>query len=63
MKYYDSSKESKYITDLDANNLYTWAMSQYLPYRGFKWLNKKEISDFYLSSVSENNFVGLYIRS
>ena len=59
MKYYDSSKESKYITDLDANNLYTWAMSQYLPYRGFKWLNKKEISDFYLSSVSENNFVGV----
>ena len=59
MKYYDSSKESKYITDLDANNLYTWAMSQYLPYREFKWLNKKEISDFYLSSVSENNFVGV----
>ena len=26
MKYYDSSKESKYITYLDANNLYDWAM-------------------------------------
>ena len=31
MKCYDSSKESKYITYLDANNLYGWAMSQYLP--------------------------------
>ena len=32
MKCYDSSKESKYITYLDANDLYGWAMSQYLPY-------------------------------
>ena len=38
MECYDSSKESKYITYHDANNLYGWAMSQYLPYSGFKWL-------------------------
>ena len=31
MKCYDSSEESKYITYVDANNLYDWAMSQYLP--------------------------------
>ena len=36
MRYYDSSKRSKYINYLDANNLYGWAMSQYLPYSGFK---------------------------
>ena len=36
MKCYDSGKESKYITYLDANNLYGWAMSQYLPYSKFK---------------------------
>ena len=42
MMYYDSSKESKYITCLDANNLYCWAMSQYLHYSGFKCLNQKE---------------------
>ena len=42
MECYDSSKESKYITYLDANNLYGWATSQYLPYSGFKWLNKKK---------------------
>ena len=35
---YDTSKESKYIIDLVANNLYGWAMSQYLPYSGFKCL-------------------------
>ena len=27
MKFYDSSKESKFIVYLDANNLYGWAMS------------------------------------
>ena len=30
MESYDSSKESKHITYLDANNLYVWAMSQLL---------------------------------
>ena len=32
LECYDSSKKSKCITYLDANNLYDWAMSQYLPY-------------------------------
>ena len=46
MKCYDSSEESKFIMYLDANNLYGWAMSEYLPYSEFKWLNKKEKSRF-----------------
>ena len=62
MKCYDSSKESKSIMYLDANNLYGWAMSQYLPYSGFKWLNKEEISDFCLNSISENSFVGYILE-
>ena len=37
MKNYDKSKESSYI--LDANNLYTAAMSERLPINGFKWVN------------------------
>ena len=31
MECYNSGKESKYITYLDGNNLYAWAISQYLP--------------------------------
>ena len=39
---------------LDTNNLYGWAMTQYLPYGRFKWLSKKEIDEFYLNLVQEN---------
>jgi len=39
MKHYDPKKPSKYILDLDANNLYGWSMSQSMPYKGFKWIN------------------------
>ena len=42
IKCYDSSKESKYIAYLDANNLYGWAISQYLRRSGFKWFNQKD---------------------
>ena len=41
MKSYDDSKPSKYTTYLDANSLYGWPMIPYLPYSGFKCLNKK----------------------
>ena len=34
---YDNSKPRKYITYMDAINLYDWAMSQYPPYSKFKW--------------------------
>ena len=62
MECYDSSTESKYITYLDANNLYGWAMSQYLPYSGFKWLSEKEISDFCFNFSSENSSIGYILE-
>ena len=43
-------------------NLYGWAMSQYLPYSEFKCLNQKEISRFCLNSISENSFVGYILE-
>ena len=35
-----------YLSYVDANNLYGYAMSQKLPTGNFKWLNKQEISNF-----------------
>ena len=40
MQSYDNKKPSRYITYLNANNLYGYAISQYLPYRGFNWLKQ-----------------------
>ena len=40
---YNEKAPSKYIMYLDANNLYGWAMSQYLPTGNFKWMSDKEI--------------------
>ena len=34
---YGSEKCKTYITYLDMNNSYGYAMSQYLPYANFKW--------------------------
>ena len=62
MECYDSSKGSKYITYLDANNLYGWAVSQYLQYSGFKWLNQKEITNFCLNSISKNSSIGYILE-
>ena len=39
MKHFDESAASKHVMYLDVNNLYGWAVSQYLPTGGFKWLN------------------------
>ena len=37
MNDYDPEKPSTFITYLDMNNLYGWAMSEYHPYGEFEW--------------------------
>ena len=37
---YDETKLTKYITYLNANNLYGWAMCLLFPVRGFKWMQR-----------------------
>ena len=41
---YDPQRPTSYITYLDANNLYGWAMSQSMPHSQFKWLDETEFS-------------------
>ncbi|GFT80272.1 uncharacterized protein NPIL_30851, partial [Nephila pilipes] len=40
LQTYDSSLPNSYITYLDANNLYAWAMSQNLPTHDFSWTDE-----------------------
>ena len=53
MNDYDPEKPSTFITYLDKNNLYGWSMSEYLPYREFKWL--ENIDEFDVNSVNEKS--------
>ena len=59
MKNYNPEEASKYIMYLDANNLYGWAMSQYLPTGGFRWLTEKEVD---LSKFDDESEKGLILE-
>ena len=62
MKDYKENKPSKYIMYLDANNLYGWAMSQYLPTGGFRWLNQKQINNLNLNKYNDESKKGLILE-
>ena len=62
MREYDEKAPSKYIMYLDANNLYGWAMSQYLPTGSFKWLTEKQINKINLAQYNEDSNKGLLLE-
>ena len=62
MQNHDKSKPSKYIMYMDANNLYGWAMSQYLPTGGFRWLTEEEINDKTLLNGQKDDYKGLILE-
>ena len=62
MKNYDEKAPSKYITYLDANNLYGWAMSQELPTGNFKWLSQKQINKIDLAKYTNDSKKGLILE-
>ena len=42
MEGYDPEKPNNHILYLDANNLYGWAMNQFLPTSGFQWMEDRD---------------------
>ena len=42
------------------NNLYGWAMSEYLPYEEFKWF--KNLNEFNVMSVNEKILIGYFLE-
>ena len=57
---YERKKPSTFISYLDMNNLYGWAMSKYLPYKVFKWL--KDVGKFDVMSISEKSPIGYFLE-
>ena len=60
MNDYDPKKQSTFISYLDMNNLYGWAMSEYLPYEGFKWL--KSLDKFDIMSVNDKSPIRYFLK-
>ena len=59
MEEYDRNLPSKYIMYLDANNLYGWAMCQYLSTGNFTWMKDKEINKINLGKYKADGKKGL----
>ena len=57
---YDPKKPSTFISYLDINNLYGWALSEYLPNEGMKWV--KNVNEFDVMSVNEKNRIGYFLE-
>ena len=62
MKEYNKEKPSNYIMYLDANNLYGYAMSQYLPTGGFKWRKEKQIDKIMNKTILPDNKKGCILE-
>ena len=60
LNYYDPKKPSTFISYLDMNNLYVWAMTECLTYGRFKWL--KNIDKFDIMSISEKSPIGYFLE-
>ena len=60
MNDFDPKKQSTFISYLDMNNLYGWAMSEYLPCEGFKWL--KNVGEFDVMSINEKSPIGYFLQ-
>ena len=62
-KRYSKSNDDIDIMYWDMNNLYGWAMGcKYLPYGGFKGLNKDETGNFDIFSIGEDNNIGYILE-
>ncbi|KAJ8914867.1 hypothetical protein NQ315_014880 [Exocentrus adspersus] len=51
---YDSNQESTYLMYFDINNLYGAAMSEYLPYGEFEFLEANEIENLDIMNIPDN---------
>ena len=62
MENYNSAEESKFITYLDANNLYGWGMSQKLPYKNFRWLDEAKLAKFDPTLINTEDDTGYILQ-
>ena len=57
---YNSEEPSAFVTYLDKNNLYGWAMNEYLPYEKFEWV--KNVDELDMNSINEKSDTGYILE-
>ena len=62
MNSYGKNESSKHIIYLGANNMYRWAMAQYLPTGELKWLTQDEIKKLDVGTIREENTDGCILE-
>lgn len=64
MEHYDPEKSSSYIAYFDVNNMHGLALSQYLPYKDFRWI-PCELFDVIIEKINsedEGSPVGFFLE-
>ena len=61
-KTYREASENVNILYLDMNNLYGCAVSQYLPYANFKWVNNVNEIEQKLMRIKSNSSTGYILE-
>ena len=59
---YDDKLSRQDFVYLNANNLYEWAMSQFLPTHGFRFLSQDEITALRLEDLSDDDEDGYFTK-
>ena len=59
---YDKDKPTSFIKGLDANNLYGWAMSQYLPTGQFEWVKQEDLANINWTAQTEEQQYGYVVK-
>ena len=60
MNDYDLEKSSTFTTYLDKNNLHSWSMNEYIPYKEFEWL--KNVDGFDVNLINEKSEIGYFLE-
>ena len=60
MNHYNSEGPSTFITYLDKNNLYGWAMSDHLPYEKLEWV--KNVDELDVISINKKSDAGYLLE-
>ena len=55
---YEPDRSSNYIMYYDANNLYGWSQSRFLPDREFDWMTDEQLDNFDVMQISDESDTG-----